>query len=190
MRPSITMAVVGGLLAVQGCAVTALAPEAPPPTPTVGQPVVLDARVPGWQTAAWLAEDSFCVRVARVDEKRREGKENEFVFCDPAPEALDTVGPPLLPTKPMPYVAPLDPQQRKIILVGSVRGAVTSVSVTMFGQTATAAVHRLPATRSRQIGAYAAWLPRSEHERDGMNLSDITAVVGRDADGRVVTQLD
>ncbi|WP_233606295.1 hypothetical protein [Micromonospora sp. Llam0] len=150
---------------------------------------MLDARVPGWETAAWLAEDAFCVCVARVD-KRSEGKENEFVFCDPVPETLDTVGPPLLPTKPMPYVAPLDPQQREIILVGSVRGAVTSVSVTMFGQTATAAVQQLPATGGRQIGAYAVWLPRDGGQRDGMNLSDITAVVGHDADGNVVTQLD
>lgn|GEM_PF-1904622 len=190
MRARIILTVVGGLLAVQGCTAAAPAPEAPPPTPTVGQPVVLDARVPGWQTAAWLAEDSFCVRVARVGDKRREGKENEFVFCDPAPEALDTVGPPLLPTKPMPYAVPLNSQLREIILVGPVRGAVTSVSVTMFGQTATAAVHRLPATRNRQIGAYAVWLPRDEGERDGMNLSDITAVVGHDVDGNVVTQLD
>ncbi|MFY1696716.1 hypothetical protein [Solwaraspora sp. WMMA2101] len=190
MRARIILTVVAGLLAVQGCADATTAPETPPPAPPVGQPVVLDARVPGWETAAWLAEDAFCVRVARVDGKRREGKENEFVFCDPAPEALDTVGPPLLPTKPMPYVAPLDPQQREIILVGPVRGAVTSVSVTMFGQTATAAVHRLPATRNRQVGAYAVWLPRNGDKRDGMNLSDITAVVGHDADGNVVTQLD
>ena len=72
----------------------------------------------------------------------------------------------------------------------SVRGAVTSVSVTLFGQTATADVHPLPATGGRQVGAYAVWLPRSGADRDGMNLSDITAVVGRDAAGSVVTRLD
>ncbi|NJC65656.1 hypothetical protein HC028_14280 [Planosporangium flavigriseum] len=41
------------------------------------------------------------------------------VFCDPTPSPLATVGPPLLPAKPTPYVAPLDPQQREILLVGA-----------------------------------------------------------------------
>jgi hypothetical protein len=94
----------------------------------------------------------------------------------------------MLPAKPLPYTAPLDPQSREIILVGA-RGAVATVSVTMFGQTATAAVHPLPATGGRQVGAYAVWLPHSGAERDRMNLSDITAVVGRDADGNVVARL-
>jgi len=50
-------------------------------------------------------------------------------------------------------------------------------------------VHSLPATGGRQVGAYALWLPRSGAEHDGMNLADITAVVGRDANGNVVTRL-
>jgi len=129
------------------------------------------------------------VRVARAGGKQEEGKENESVFCEPAPSALGTAGPPLLPAKPLPYTAPLDPQSREIILVGTARGAVATVSVTMFGHTATAAVHPLPATGGRQVGAYAVWLPRSGAERDGMNLSDITAVVGRDAEGNVVARL-
>jgi hypothetical protein len=188
MRTRIILTVVAGLLAVQGCAAEPSAPEAHPPA--VGKPVVLDARMPGWETSAWLTEDAFCVRAARAGGKREEGRENESVFCDPAPSALEAIGSPLLPAKPLPYLAPLDPQSREIILVGAVRGAVASVDVTMFGQTATAAVHPLPATAGRQVGAYAVWLPRNGAERDGMNLSDITAVVGRDATGSVVTRLN
>ncbi len=192
MRIRVILLVVTGLLAVPGCAAKPPAtsePSAPEHTPVVGQPVVLDTRVPGWETSAWLSQNALCVRAARVGE-HKPGEENEFVFCDPAPSALKTVGPPLLPAKPVPYVAPMDPRSREIILVGTVRGAVASVSVTMFGETATATVHRLPATGGREIGAYAVWLPRSGSDRDGMALSDITAVVGRDATGGVVTSLD
>jgi predicted RecA/RadA family phage recombinase len=189
MRPRIILTVVAGLLAVQGCTAEPTAPEAHPPV--AGIPVVLDARIPGWETSAWLAEDAFCVRAARADGKRAEGKENESVFCDPAPSALDTVGGPLLPAKPLPYLAPQDPRSREIILVGTVRGvAVTTVSVTMFGQTATGTVRPLPASDGRQVGAYALWLPRSGVGGEGMDLSDITAVVGRDAAGSIVTQLE
>jgi hypothetical protein len=191
MRTRIILTVVAGLLAVQGCAAEPSAPEPFAYPPAVGQPVVLDARVPGWETSAWLPEEgAFCVRAARAGGKREEGKPNESTYCDPAPSALDTIGPPLLPAKPLPYIAPQDPQTREVILVGTVRGAVTSVSVTMFGQTATADVHPLPATGGREVGAYAVWLPRSGADRDGMDLSDITAVVGRDAAGSVVTRLD
>ncbi|MGC4746905.1 hypothetical protein ACLQ28_14750 [Micromonospora sp. DT201] len=188
MRTRIIAIVVAGLLAVQGCAAGHPAPASHPPA--TGRPVVLDARLPGWETSAWLAEGAFCVRVARAGGKHEKGKENENVFCDPAPSTLDTIGSPLLPAKPLPYLAPLDPQSREIILVGAVRGAVTSVSVTMFGQTATAPVHPLPATGGRQVGAYAVWLPRGGAEPDGMDLTDITAVVGRDATGQIVAQLD
>jgi hypothetical protein len=151
--------------------------------------VVLDTSVPDWTTSAWLAKDTLCVRVARSDGERRKDRENELVFCDPAPSALDTSGPPLLPAKPQPYVAPLDPQQRKTILIGTVRGAVATVSVTMFGNTATTPVHQLPTADGRQVGAYALWLPYSGPTRNGMTLSDITDVVGRDAAGVVVTRL-
>jgi hypothetical protein len=188
MRVRIILTVMAGLLAVQGCAGEHPAPPEHPPT--VGQPVVLDTHVPGWETSAWLAKNAFCVRAARPDRKRDDGRASEFVFCDPAPSALDTIGPPLLPAKPTPYIAPLDPQQREIILVGAVRGEVASVSVTMFDQTATAAVHPLPTTGGRQIGAYAVWLPRHAAGRNGMDLSDITTVVARDAAGNVVTRLE
>ena len=150
--------------------------------------MVLDARVPGWETSAWLTEDSFCVRTARSDGERK-GRENEFVFCDPAPPALTSAGPPLLPAKPLPYAVPLDPHSREIILVGITRGAVVSVSVTMFDQTVTAAVHPLPTPGSHQVGAYAAWLPRSGAIPNGMDLSDV-AIVGRNVDGTVVARLD
>ncbi|WFE40926.1 hypothetical protein [Micromonospora sp. WMMD998] len=188
MRTRIIAIVVAGLLAVQGCAAGHPAPARRPPT--TGRPVVLDARIPGWETSAWLAEGAFCVRAARAGGQHEKGKENESVFCDPAPSALDSKGPPLLPAKPLPYPAPLDPQSREIILVGAVRGAVNSVSVTMFGETATAAVHPLPATDGRQVGAYAVWLPRGDAKPDGMDLADITAVVGRDTTGQIVTQID
>ncbi|MGC9669501.1 hypothetical protein ACNTMW_23475 [Planosporangium sp. 12N6] len=176
-----------GLLAVQGCAGKPPARVEHPPT--VGGPVVLDARVPGWETSAWLAEDAFCVRAARAGGEHVDRQENEFIFCDPAPSALKTVGPPLLPAKPTPYIAPLDPQQREVILVGTVRGTAASVAVTMLDQTATATVHPLPATGGRQIGAYAVWLPRHASGRNGMDLSDITAIVARDDAGNVVAQL-
>ncbi|MGX7673053.1 hypothetical protein [Plantactinospora sp. DSM 117369] len=149
---------------------------------------MLDTRA-RWETSAWLAaQGSFCVRAARTD-GHRDDRVTETIFCDPAPAALDTIGPPLLPDKPQPYALPPDPQEQKIILVGTVRGDITSVSVTMFGQTATSTVHRLPATGDRQVGAYAVWLPRSGPERDGMKLSDITAVIGRNAAGSIVAQL-
>jgi hypothetical protein len=135
------------------------------------------------------AEGAFCVRAARTGERKKD-RVTEMVFCDPAPAALDTPGPPLLPDKPQPYSMPPDPQQKEVILVGTVRGDIASVSVTMFGQTATAAVHPLPATGGRQVGAYAVWLPRSGRERDGMNLSDVTDVIGRNAAGDIVDQVD
>ena len=187
MRLRIVPTVVVGLLAMQGCAA---APSPPDPLPpAVGEPVVLDTSMSGWETLGWLTEKAFCVRATRTGRKVEKGKENDSVFCDPAPAALDTAGPPLLPAKPLPYLAPLDPQSEKIILVGTVRGAVASVRVTMFNQTVTAIVHSLPATGGRQIGGYAVWLPRSGTERQGMNLADITAVVGFDAAGVIVTQL-
>ncbi|MEV8508667.1 hypothetical protein AB0368_28100 [Actinoplanes sp. NPDC051475] len=150
---------------------------------------MLDTSVRGWETSAWLDDDTFCVRAARTSGRHVDGQENEFVFCDPAPAALNSPGPPLLPGKPRPYIAPLDPQSKEIILIGATRGAITDVSVTMFGRTATAAVRPLPATDGRQIGAYAVWLPRTAPGRNDMKLTDITAVTGRDATGRVVTRL-
>ncbi|MEU1605811.1 hypothetical protein [Micromonospora matsumotoense] len=95
MRTRIIAIFVAGLFAMQGCTAGQPAPAGQPPT--VGRPVVLDARVSGWETSAWLAEGAFCVRAARADGKHEEGKENESVFCDPAPSALDTIGSPLLP---------------------------------------------------------------------------------------------
>ncbi|GLI03354.1 hypothetical protein Pa4123_86320 [Phytohabitans aurantiacus] len=144
----------------------------------------------GWETAAWLDGGQFCVRAQRTGRKVNASAASNFVFCDPAPSALDASGPALLPAKPVPYVAPLDPQQRKTILVGTVRGDVATVSVTMFGETATAAVHQLPVSAGRQVGAYAVWLPRSGPGRSGMDLSDVTAVIGYDAAGNVLTQVD
>ncbi|MFC7275477.1 hypothetical protein ACFQS1_15920 [Paractinoplanes rhizophilus] len=143
---------------------------------------MLDTGVPGWETSAWLAGEAFCVRAARA-------RGNANVFCDPAPFALRESGAPALPGKPLPYLAPPDPESRRILLVGTARGAIAGVSVTMFGETATAEVHRLPATGGRKVGAYAVWLPRSGAARDGMNLTDITEVVGRDSAGRIVARL-
>ncbi|MFI7209397.1 MULTISPECIES: hypothetical protein [Micromonospora] len=145
--------------------------------------------MPGWEASAWLTGDAFCVRAARTGPEVKDDAANNFVFCNPAPSALDRDGPPMLPAKPVPYVAPLDPQQQEIILVGTVRGNIATVSVTMFGETATAAVHLLPMSKGRQVGAYAVWLPRSGPERDGMSSSDITAVIGYDAAGTVIAQL-
>lgn len=133
-----------GFPATQGCASEQPSAEAYPPA--AGQRAVLDTRVPGWETSAWLADGSFCVRAARADGRHEAGRENEFVFAN--------------------------------------------VSVTMFSETATAAVHSLPTTNSQQVGAYAVWLPRSGTGRDGMHISDITAVVGRNAAGEVVARLD
>ncbi|MGH3740737.1 MAG: hypothetical protein ACRDT1_05325, partial [Micromonosporaceae bacterium] len=146
------------------------------------------ASVPGWETSAWLSEGAFCVRAARL--KPQAGKPNQAIYCDPAPPALEEAGPPLLPMKPLPYLDPGDPRSEKIILVGAVRGDVATVSVTMFDETATAQVHRLPATGGRHVGAYAVWLPFGGPERDGTGWDDITAVVGRDSAGRVVAWLE
>jgi len=194
MRKRMFAILAAGLLVVSVCTIN-FGSSAPKPSaswphpPTLGQPVVLDTRVPGWETSAWLAEDMFCVRAARAGDRWVDGKENESIFCDPEPSALDEIGPPLLPAKPLPYLVPWDPGSDEIILVGSTRGDITSVSVTMFGQTATGSVHPLPATRGRQVGAYAVWLPRSGPDRDGMKLSDITAVIGRNAAGDIVAHL-
>ncbi|MDG4790208.1 hypothetical protein O7626_30525 [Micromonospora sp. WMMD1102] len=146
--------------------------------------------MPGWETSAWLTEGAFCVRATRTGAEVKDDAANNFVFCNPVSSALDSSGPPMLPAKPLPYVAPLDPQQQEIILVGNVRGDVATVSVTMFGETATAAVHPLPVSEGRQVGAYAVWLPKSGPGRDGMSLSDITAVIGYDAAGDVIAELE
>ncbi|KAB1923439.1 hypothetical protein F8271_30935 [Micromonospora sp. ALFpr18c] len=138
-----------------------------------------------------MDEGVFCVRSARTRSGGRGDAANKFVSCNPAPPALLLGdGPPILPAKPVPYVAPLDPQQQKVILVGVVRGNVASVAVTMFGTTVTAAVHPLPAVEGGQVGAYAVWLPRSGPAHNGMSSSDITAVIGYDASGQVVVQLN
>ncbi|MDG4762864.1 hypothetical protein O7632_01845 [Solwaraspora sp. WMMD406] len=137
-----------------------------------------------------MAGDSFCVRTARSDDEYVVGRENDFIWCDPAPSGALDPGPPALPADPLPYPAPLDPESQLIMLVGVVRGPVASVSVTMFGQTATSMVHPLPATDDRHIGAYAVWLPRSGDERSGMELSDITEVVAYDSDGIMVARRD
>src|SRR5690242_11161395 len=100
----ITVAALAGTLALHGCATGASSPDAPPPT--VGQPVVLDASVPHWTTSAWLAKDALCVRVARFGGERTTDRENELLFCDSVSPALNASGPPLLPAKPQPYVAP------------------------------------------------------------------------------------
>ena len=153
MRTRIIAIVVAGLLAAQGCA--AGHPTAPARhPPTTGRPVVLDARIPGWETSAWLGHRLvLCTRGPR----RRAAQKARRTRASSATRALGSgrMGPPLLPAEPLPYPAPLDPQSREIILVGVVRGAVNSVSVTMFGKTATAAVHPLPVTDGRQVGAYA-----------------------------------
>jgi hypothetical protein len=188
MRLRIALVATAAALAVAGCAGEGPAPD-PPPAPDVGRPVVLDNSVPGWETSVWLAGKAFCVRAARAGGKRADGRENESVFCDPAPSALREAGSPALPAKPEPYLAPLDPASQKILLVGTVRGTVAGVSVTMFGETATADVHRLPATGGREVGAYAVWLPRSGAGRDGMDRTDITEVVARDPAGRIVARL-
>jgi hypothetical protein len=191
MRPRVLVTVLATLgLTLAGTACDAGRPADPgPPRPTVGEPVVIDASVPGWKTSAWLADRTFCVRVFRADGKQATGRENELVFCDPAPAELAAAGSPLLPAKPQPYVAPLDPRQRDTILVGTARGPVATVSVTMFGETATATVHRLPAASGRHVGAYALWLPHSGQGRNGMTLADITSVVGRDSAGAIVAQV-
>lgn len=195
MRAGVVLVVVVALLAVPGCSVEwhtvhPPAPATPAHPPVVGPPVVVDSSVPGWRTSVWLADDElFCVRAARVPGKWKAGRENEFIFCDPAPSILASTGSPSLAGKPLPFIAPLDAESRKIILVGTVRGRIASVSVTMFGETATSAVHRLPTTGGRYLGAYAVWLPRSRPGNNGMHLSDITAVVGRDDSGDVVTRL-
>jgi hypothetical protein len=176
------------LLALAGCTVDSPGPDPiPPPPPDVGEPVVLDTTIPGWQTTAWLSDETFCVRAARTGKHKR-GKANDEVSCEPAPAALTTPGPALLPAKPLPYLMPQDPDSRKIILVGTVRGAIVQVAVTMFGQTETATVHAVPVTGGGQIGAYAVWLPSSGRDRSGMRLTDVTAV-GYDASGTVIAQL-
>ncbi|MEV6299839.1 hypothetical protein AB0M02_10590 [Actinoplanes sp. NPDC051861] len=173
-----TLLAAATVLAVAGCT-AAPPPPAPIPSPDIGQPVVLDARVAGWETSAWLGDGSLCVRGAGVDGN----PEAASVFCDPAPATLNDGG------KPLPYLAPADPQARQILLVGTVSGEVAEVSTTMFGETATGKVHPLPVTDGRSVGAYAVWLPSSGDNQPGMTLDDITAVVARDAAGNVVTRL-
>ncbi len=146
---------------------------------------MLDSRVPGWQTSAWLAGDSFCVRGARLGGDPA----GNSVFCEPAPAALKNPGPALLPAKPLPYLAPADPRAERILLVGTVRGQVATVSTTMLGEDVTAEVHPLPVTGGRHVGAYAVWLPRGHGDQEGMSLDDIVRVIGRDAAGNEVTRL-
>lgn len=186
MRRPIASALAAMVLWSAGCGGVAPDIPAPSPPPAVGQPVVLDASVPGWTTSAWLARESFCVRVARSDGKLRKGRENQLIFCGPVPPGLDVVGSPLIPAKPVPYVAPQDPRRQKTILVGTVRGAITEVSVTLYGTTATGVVRPLPATAGRQVGAYVVWLPSSGPNNSGLSTSDITALIGRDSRGVTV----
>lgn len=195
-RPVLAILAAAGL-ALQGCDVQH-ATEQPRPEessligrhpPLAGTPVLLDHRFSEWETSAWLAETALCIMTARPVDLRRSGQENEFVFCEPTPAPLLGDGPPALPSKPFPQVVPMDPNSKDVLLVGTVRGPVATVDVTMFGATATSDVRSLPTGDQRQVGAYAAWLPRSQPAKDGMNLSDITAVIARDKAGMVVAKL-
>lgn len=171
-----------------GCGVE-LSPT-PTPSPTLtGPAVLLDTRIPGWQTSAWLAGDKFCVRAARTPPIKG-NMDNEYVSCDPAPASLSRAGPPLIPARPAPSVWPLDPAQRDLIVIGAVRGAIAEVTVTVFGRSFTAPIHELPVSGGRSVGAYAVWIPWSGPGGDGFQDEDITSVTGRDSTGQVVARLD
>ena len=191
---ALAIVVVAGL-ATQGCILHAGRQPHPAATPLIekypplgGAPVLLDHRFPDWETSAWLSTGVLCLRAARTADKHRSDRENQSVSCDPAPVPLRGDGPPDLST-PVPQVMPMDPASKELLLIGTVRGAVATVDVTMFGVTATGTVRRLPTADDRQLGAYAVWLPRSGPGKDGMRASDITAVVGRDQAGKIVVEL-
>ncbi|MDW5328550.1 hypothetical protein [Plantactinospora sp. KLBMP9567] len=197
LRVALSIIVVAGV-ALQGCGEPQHLPPSSRPTeapliekhaPSSGKPVRLEHEIQGWETFAWLSERLLCVMAARPVQLRRPGQENEHTYCDRAPDTLLRDGPPALSSKPLPQVAPMDPDSRRLLLVGTVRGTVATVDVSMFGVTVTGEVRQLPTGDHRQIGAYAVWLPRSGPETHGMTLSDITAVVARDHAGRVVAEL-
>lgn len=157
--------------------------------PDAGLPVLIDQRSSDWEVFAWISDTSLCIMTARPMKLRRKGQANEVIFCDPAPLGLLAKGRATLPGKPLPQVAPADPRQAEILLVGTTRGAIATVEVTMFGVTATGRVRRLPTRDDRGIGAYTVWLPRSGPDRQGMSLADITSVIGRDRTGRAVATI-
>ncbi|MDR7276034.1 hypothetical protein [Catenuloplanes atrovinosus] len=164
------------LLTGTGCTVTV---DNAPPRPTasaVPGSVVLDTTIPGWTVEAWLTDSSgFCVRA--IDPRRFE----QGSACRGL-GALAEDGPPALGGKPAPQMTPHDYDRDRMLMVGTVRGEIAEVTVTMSGHAATGAV--VPLTASR-VGAYAVWLPAG----DGVGSDHITGVVGYAADGTLMTVL-
>ncbi|MDP9794427.1 hypothetical protein J2S43_002939 [Catenuloplanes nepalensis] len=147
----------------------------PPRATASAQPgaMVLDRTLPGWTVEAWLKDDSgFCVRA--IDPEFHDHGGQCLGLGD-----LAEPGPPALGTKPVPQLPIHDYARDRALLIGTVRGKIAEVTVTMAGHAATGAVTAM----SDSIGAYAVWLPAG----DGVGWEHITGVVGYDAGGDAVT---
>ncbi|GAB7036275.1 MULTISPECIES: hypothetical protein [Catenuloplanes] len=167
------------------CAATGIAADItvgfgddPPRATASAQPgaVVLDATLPGWTVEAWLRGDSgFCTRV--IDPEFHDHGGQCLGLGD-----LAEPGPPALGTEPVPQLPIHDYARHRVLLIGTVRGQIAEVTVTMAGHAATGAVTAVGDT----IGAYAVWLPAG----DGVGSEHITGVVGYGTDGRAVTWIN
>lgn len=153
------------------------------PQPPAGiSPVVLDETVPGWSVETWLTASGFCQRTIGP-----QGDDPDRVHDAHCTDlgALGVDGPPLLAWKPVPQSLPPPSADKRIMLIGAVRGEVAEVTVTMSGSAATARVLRLPGPFGHAIGAYAVWLPFHEVSTD-----NITGVVAYAADGTALTWIN
>lgn len=152
--------------------------------PVTEKPAQLDQQGREWTTLAWLStNDSLCV--ASIRTSRPTG---DLVSCMPAPAALLVPGPPTLPSKPLPHLGPVNPDDPKLrLFVGTVRGPAATVDVTVFGTTATAPVVAFSTADQRHVGVYAVWLPTAG--QGGFHWSDITSVIARSATGDITARL-
>lgn len=149
--------------------------------PAAGRLTTIDHPIPGWKTIAWLSTNgAFCTATYSPVDRR------QYVDCEPAAGTLSVDGPPALAGRPVPYVVATEAREDRQLFIGTLRGAASTVDVTVFGTTVTNRVVPL-AGDGPTVGVYVAWLPVVGH--GGFRSSDITDVVARDSTGAVIASI-
>lgn len=152
--------------------------------PPSGQVVVLaqpnpDERPAGQSIVAWTTHgNQICFGSIDIADPTN----GPLLSCEPAPNGLMSDGLALLPDKPTFRAGPS--VAGHILAVGFVRGAASTVSVTMSGSTTTGTVVALGVGTA---GGYALWLPTTANSPG--SWSAISKVVAEDSSGHVVATL-
>lgn len=151
--------------------------------PPVGAVRVLSRSPQHWTTVAWVTRSGGYCRAAFRTPMQGGTKSG---LCTGRVDGLFSTTEPNLFMKPL-FDALPPVSSGNTIGVGLVRGPVTTVDVTIFGRTVTAAVVPLVVRGAVLVGGYAVELPLGG--RTGYGWEDITSVVARDASGRILARL-